>query len=878
MKSAVFSILLICVLTIIGTTFLYAQQDPPSSLGTYVIKRENANGLFEEAKRLYRTKDYQAAKEKLEHVLSVDPQHRGAQRYLVTVEKKLQAIEMRERRRREEEELRQRRAAEMRLQELRRQLDRKRQERAALLYRQGRENYASGHHEEAQLKFEKALKIDPTHSGVKKYLQLLARDEAIVKEEVQREVERDRQRAEERAEQYAAEELRSRYRDGVQYYKNGDYEVARFTFEEVLRRDPDHKGAKKYLDRIEEKARKQREKVQREAEWQAARTHKKIERKTPETPEPEVEERLPAATDEQKDEATALYRQGKESYKHGDYETAKQQFEAALKLDPGYRSAKRYLDMAEAKLEAEERRMKRKKEEVEKRQDRELARERAKEAVSLYQKGKEDYRDADYREAKHNFEGVLELVPQHMGAERYIDLIGARIDAMRYPIEASPGPGKIAVDECVRIAIENHLPLRIADEQIKLEKHKALEASRKLFPNITLKYESLEGTEYVAGQKYHGESYAIEGQQSLYSGGESWALLRQAKINLKVAQENKKKIENELVLSVRRAFYSFIKAKETVKQQQELLSEVEKIYNSVTKQHEQGVCSLLEFLNVQAKYNQVYFQHVSAIEDEKIAALILAQAMNIDPQDGLDIVYILEATRSEVSLDDCLGIALTNRAKVRINELVIEFARQGRKIAHAKGLPRVDISGSYGKSGEAFIEDEIAKEKQWYVGGSIKVPFGGSTGEYSYTKEERAPVLSAFQGTEVALNSYKLKLFDNLRYFSDKQRARIEYHEANNQLQKTRKEVTMEVKESFYNYKKALLQMDVSDSKLKFQTKEAEIYKLRRSFGAIPDSEVIESLLKRTQEEFSYVQAVTDYFSAIASLNKAIGIEDHFKP
>lgn len=45
----------------------------------------------------------------------------------------------------------------------------------------------------------------------------------------------------------------------------------------------------------------------------------------------------------------------------------------------------------------------------------------------------------------------------------------------------------------------------------------------------------------------------------------------------------------------------------------------------------------------------------------------------------------------------------------------------------------------------------------------------------------------------------------------------------------------------------------------------------------IPDSNVVESMIKLAQERFGYIQAVSDCHTSLAGVNKAIGVEDYFK-
>jgi len=402
------------------------------------------------------------------------------------------------------------------------------------------------------------------------------------------------------------------------------------------------------------------------------------------------------------------------------------------------------------------------------------------------------------------------------------------------------------------------------------------EAARRLFPALSLKYEDLAGTEYSKGREYKGKTYAVEAQQSVYRGGEYWIVIEQAKINLKISRANRKKIKDDLILSVKKAFYSMIRAEETLVLQEDFLKKVETILRSVEKQHAEGVCPELEYLDVQGRYSQAYFQYMSAEEDLKLAEVILKQAMNLGHEENVNIKYSLDVDEKEIDIEECFKLALDNNPDIKISELSKEYASLGKKLVVAKKYPKVDLLGSYGASGEAYLEDTLTTEDQWYLGTKVQIPIGGSTGHYSYTTERNASVLSAYQGTESSVHSYKFNFFDDMKYFSKGEEADIELEEAEHALSKAKKEALLSVEENFYNCEKALIHVDAARNKVKFQTKETEIYKLKRGMGAALDSQVVESVMKLTQEKFSLVQAITDYYSALAGINRSIGLESYF--
>ncbi len=97
------------------------------------------------------------------------------------------------------------------------------------------------------------------------------------------------------------------------------------------------------------------------------------------------------------------------------------------------------------------------------------------------------------------------------------------------------------------------------------------------------------------------------------------------------------------------------------------------------------------------------------------------------------------------------------------------------------------------------------------------------------------------------------------------------------EAKKKKQEVYLEIKETFFKYEKALLLMQLAKDKIAYQAKEVEILNIRLELGEAQYSDVIEEMIKLAEEEFSYMQAVTDYYISIASLNKAIGVDDYFR-
>ena len=445
----------------------------------------------------------------------------------------------------------------------------------------------------------------------------------------------------------------------------------------------------------------------------------------------------------------------------------------------------------------------------------------------------------------------------------------------------------LTLDECIDIAIKNHLPLKTIKKSVKLAQWRLFEARRNLLPKVGVRME--EHTGQIGGRRFYGKSTAVDLQQTIFHGGEFMYTMMQAQTNLKIVNKEYSRIKNELILQVKKGYYTFAKAKENFRLQQELSREVSRISDMVIKQFEAGVTANLELLNVNSQMNQVKFQHASAKGDVEVAELILKQAMNMDARERIDIDAPTVLGKVDIDFNKVLADALVYRPEMQINSMMIQYYIYERKIAKSKSWPKIDFIGSFGMAKEEYISKDAGPapdgstdpdqkmEQQWYAGVKCSIPLWGSTGEYSYQKEVWTPVVSAYRGTSTITNSYKFNFLDNLAQFSDKASADVDMDRARQEFIKTKQDVILETKESCFNYEKALMQLETATNKVKYQESDLELTKFRRQMDEAQDSGVIESMIKLEQEKFGYVQAISDCQIAIASISKAVGVPGYFK-
>ena len=439
---------------------------------------------------------------------------------------------------------------------------------------------------------------------------------------------------------------------------------------------------------------------------------------------------------------------------------------------------------------------------------------------------------------------------------------------------------KLILDECISIAMDNHLPLDIAKKQLRLAEFRLLEARRKRAPAVTVKME--EETGMVTMRKYTGSRIQVEGKQPIFYGGELIFSVKQAKTNVEIVKNDYDRIKNDLILQVKKAFYHLDKAKKVITMQVKLNTRTRELYDISKAGYKADIIAQVEFFKVNSQHNQTGFQVISAKEDLSVAHLLLQQAMNIDEE--IEIARVSVPKIIKLQLGDCFDLAYLNRPEIKNSILSLEYYEYEKKIREARAFwPRVDLLGMYGNSREDYVQADMNENDvsrtlgpEYYFGGKVSLPIWGSTLSYSYTKEKWQPIVRSRHETQSVTHVSTFSLFDKLEDLSGVQEVELEYMRSQDAMNKKKQEIALEVKETFFKYKKAILLMAVAKSKVNFQAKQVEFFEVRRMLGEAQNSDVIEEMIKLSEEKFSYIQAITDYCVAIAALNKAIGIDGYF--
>lgn len=439
-----------------------------------------------------------------------------------------------------------------------------------------------------------------------------------------------------------------------------------------------------------------------------------------------------------------------------------------------------------------------------------------------------------------------------------------------------------ALIACVQVGLSNNRLAKITKEEIELARLRLRDARRGLFPTATLKSSWTKGSNAVTAVNsvgYVEKFYGVEISHPLYYGGKLVNTFKQAKISLEMSMKKYDKIEADITLEVSQNYYDLVTTKTNLRLQQELAGQIKPLLDDAKARLGKDLITEIDYMNIEALYNQVLLQVDTAKKDVDLAKLKLRHVLDLKSIDSLEIPSAIELDyiNREINLDEAFKLALDNRPEVFMDRLLVDFNKYEELIAKSKDDFKIDFTGSYGKSGDAYTDDKFKRRLDWYAGFKLTKPFFGNTLGYSWTKNSTSAKLGQSTRTHGRTDTVEMNVLNTLSNATEIEQAHVGYLKAVNEFNETVKSVETEVQEAYNTYEKAILQVENEREKIKVKERQLKITEFETSLNESTLTQLIEAKIKLVDERASYVQAISSYKTAVAKLNKAIGISGYYR-
>jgi len=437
----------------------------------------------------------------------------------------------------------------------------------------------------------------------------------------------------------------------------------------------------------------------------------------------------------------------------------------------------------------------------------------------------------------------------------------------------------ITLQESEKIALEKHPALRIAHLESDLASFKKNEALRSLWPNLTLKGEETEGKAIreLGTPGFNEKSYSAQISQPLFQGGRLFRIYRQTLANLNLAREKYAKVQQETLYSARETFWRLVGASNLIGVYSNALSYLEKEKSDAEQLLKKDVITQQTYLIINSQYQQMASQFESAKAEEESRLWQWTSSLGLKtPPDYHPVPSTASLIVPQISLQECLSLALTHHPDILIQKHTTEAALLGLKALSSYVWPQLDFNASYGQGGGAFKGETLNLREDWQLGLKLSRSFSANSLNFSGFKQKTSPKLGQSSRTEIETVSVSVGVLDGLKQRGERKEADLVYAQSQVQMDKTTLEVQNGVRDAYAGWKKAIAQVLIAQNDLDLARTEFAISEIKVAHQNASFQEKAISRNKLAQAEAALIEAETAYRVAIAALNRALGHPNKF--
>lgn len=446
-------------------------------------------------------------------------------------------------------------------------------------------------------------------------------------------------------------------------------------------------------------------------------------------------------------------------------------------------------------------------------------------------------------------------------------------------------------------AVQVYIPAQVAKERITLARFRIAKAIRDFFPEASLSADVKKGS--LSADAFTSDNWRMRFRVPVFRGGVLWNTFFLELANLEVAKREYDKAISDLVADVSEAYFEYERTRNALKDQEILFKKAEGQKKISDQKYASKIISEIEKLNTDSLYSQAQYDLETAQQEVEIGRLELQKFLDLKTEDPIEVASLYQidklnvesikkasltpagsGEKSQENLDRLIELAYEHRPDLQVEASKLKATQFAYRMALGKRLPQFDLLVEFGELAEAFLidTDDPNHRHEFRFGMEMTWPFLGNTLKYTYDHDQRAPSVTQFRsgaGSRTRSNSFSVDLLNDMGQFSSMMEAKVSNLEQIVELEKTERDVVREVKEAFFNFNKALIQVESAYKRMGYRSRLAELAKHRLDTTEIQISEYLQAEMDYTEERGLVYKALSDFFLSKAKLNRALGVHDY---
>ena len=400
-------------------------------------------------------------------------------------------------------------------------------------------------------------------------------------------------------------------------------------------------------------------------------------------------------------------------------------------------------------------------------------------------------------------------------------------------------PVELSLDDSIALALMNNPTIKIATADKEAANWGISAAKGAKLPSVSLTHSDSRGGSPGSPSKPswsvgNGFSNNIKLSLPIYSGGSIEAQIEQAKLSFKINDVGVDKSRQQVKLDATAGYFSILSAQNSLKVSQESVDMMAEHLKNVQAQYSVGVVAKSDVLRSEVELVNNQQNLIKAQNAYDLAVSKLNNIIGLPLDTDVKLKDELKTGTYALSLDDSIKYAMVHRPDVAQADYNIDIAKQGVKVAESGRLPSVSFSANQGWADSTFPGTE---DSGWSIG-----------------------LMSTWTPFDSGVTNAKIKQSD-----SNLTKAKLQAQQAKDGYQ-------LEVRQYYLSMNEANKRIGATQVAVEKAQEDYKIAGVRYSAGVGTNSDVIDAQVAMTTAKNNYIQAMYDYNTSKANLDKAMGI------
>ncbi|MCM8819104.1 MAG: TolC family protein [Candidatus Omnitrophica bacterium] len=404
----------------------------------------------------------------------------------------------------------------------------------------------------------------------------------------------------------------------------------------------------------------------------------------------------------------------------------------------------------------------------------------------------------------------------------------------------------LKLDDCIKIAIENNLKIKIAKSKIDQSFYQKEIARKYLLPSLSLSFNytylgdnegiMIDGLGPLKFTEDNLYTFGFTFKQPLFTGWKiekGYEIAKESYEKLKIDYE---KEMSDLILDVKKSYLNILKAKRFLETSKKYKENLERHIQEAEKLFHQGIVTKLDILKTEVALKSVETKIIESENYLKLAKANLNFILNRDLDYEFEVEDILEVKENKKDYKWWRDTSLKERNEIKSFQKLISIYDKNIDIEKSNLYPQIYF----------FLNYNIERGTQ-----------------------------TSFEKWDTNWNTGILLSFNIWNWGQTKDRikkAEKEKEEIENQYKILKNSIEIEVKNAYLNFIAAENKIEESKKQIEKAEENLRVAEILYKEGLSTTLDVIDAITSLTEAKNNYYNALYEYKIAYSQLEKASGI------